>query len=135
MLIYAHLSGSPSTKLKLSTPSQPIPPPPPLKVEIIPIEPTAAFLKESEKVLLELRNHACAAPFMLPVDEAFAPLYSTIIKTPMDLSTVDKKMRTGYYRNDLESMYSDIRLIFSNCYLVSYCSIDSSQKLIFMYAV
>jgi histone acetyltransferase len=101
----------------LTTPSQPTPQPP--KVEVIPIEPTSEFLKQAEKVLSELRNHACAAPFMLPVDETYAPLYNTIVKTPMDLSTVDKKMRRGYYRNEVESMYSDIRLIFSNCYLVS----------------
>jgi bromodomain-containing factor 1 len=56
-------------------------------------------------------------PFLEAVDpEAMGiPHYRTVIKTPMDLSTVDKKLENGDYET-AEEFQSDIRLIFSNCY-------------------
>lgn len=63
-------------------------------------------------------------PFLEPVDpiKLGIPDYPEIIKSPMDLSTVKKKLDAGAY-GGAEEFAADIRLIFSNCY--TYNGIDS----------
>lgn len=69
------------------------------------------------KEMLAKKHAAYAWPFYLPVDAKALQLhdYHDIIKHPMDLSTVKKKMDGGEYQ-DAESFAADVRLIFSNCY-------------------
>ncbi|KAI9138386.1 hypothetical protein BKA69DRAFT_1040962 [Paraphysoderma sedebokerense] len=76
--------------------------------------PPVAVLQPGLQILERIKNHQASAPFMFPVDKS-TPLYYDIIKYPMDLSTVEKNLRTGWYHS-LDDMYRDIRLIFSNCY-------------------
>ena len=52
--------------------------------EGIPAEQAAA----AAKVLKSLKRHRAAAPFLQPVPEEAAPGYHSVIKHPMDLSTV-----------------------------------------------
>ena len=52
--------------------------------EGIPAEQAAA----AAKVLKSLMRHRAAAPFLQPVPEEAAPGYHSVIKHPMDLSTV-----------------------------------------------
>lgn len=56
-------------------------------------------------------------PFYHPVDAVKLGLtdYYDIIKRPMDLSTVKKKMDRREYQN-IHEFASDVRLIFTNCY-------------------
>ncbi|KAJ3208025.1 hypothetical protein HDU67_007077 [Dinochytrium kinnereticum] len=75
-----------------------------------------AFVNRCKSFLTKLRNHPSSAPFVLPVDDSVAPNYSEIIKKPMDLSTAQKKLEGGRYRNDIGLFFDDIRLIFSNCF-------------------
>ncbi|KAM9810330.1 bromodomain-containing protein 3-like isoform 1-T1 [Neosynchiropus ocellatus] len=72
-----------------------------------------AILKE----MLSKKHAAYAWPFYKPVDAAALELhdYHDIIKHPMDLSTVRKKMDKGEY-GDPQSFATDVRLMFSNCY-------------------
>lgn len=72
-----------------------------------------AILKE----MLSKKHAAYAWPFYKPVDAEALELhdYHDIIKHPMDLSTVRKKMDKGEY-NDPQSFATDVRLMFSNCY-------------------
>ncbi len=55
--------------------------------------------------------------FLVPVDpDALGiPQYRDIIKNPMDLSTMRKKMDAGFYK-DGDEFEADMRLIFRNCY-------------------
>jgi len=81
---------------------------------------TATELRFCEEVLNELKKpkHALfAAAFYDPVDPVALniPNYFTIIKNPMDLSTVGKKLQSGAYQKAKE-FEADIRLILSNCY-------------------
>jgi len=64
-----------------------------------------------------LKNQTITWPFIEPVDPVkFAiPDYFDIIKTPMDLSTVKRKLYSGLYTID-EQFEADVRLIISNCY-------------------
>lgn len=77
-------------------------------------------LKFCQEVLDELhkpKHYNFASPFYYPVDPVALniPTYHNIIKKPMDLSTVQTKLRTGQYENAKE-METDVRQIFKNCY-------------------
>ncbi|XP_049629593.1 bromodomain-containing protein 3 [Suncus etruscus] len=77
-------------------------------------------LRHCDHILRELlsKKHAAYAwPFYKPVDAAALELhdYHDIIKHPMDLSTVKKKMDGREYP-DAQGFAADIRLMFSNCY-------------------
>ncbi|XP_023665305.1 bromodomain-containing protein 3b isoform X6 [Paramormyrops kingsleyae] len=77
-------------------------------------------LKYCDSILKEMlsKKHAAYAwPFYKPVDAEALELhdYHEIIKHPMDLSTVKKKMDVRDYQ-DAQSFAADIRLMFSNCY-------------------
>ncbi|XP_056587358.1 bromodomain-containing protein 3a isoform X2 [Triplophysa dalaica] len=69
------------------------------------------------KEMLSKKHAAYAWPFYKPVDAEALELhdYHEIIKLPMDLSTVKKKMDGREYQ-DAQSFATDVRLMFSNCY-------------------
>ncbi|KAG9353864.1 hypothetical protein JZ751_011988 [Albula glossodonta] len=69
------------------------------------------------KEMLSKKHAAYAWPFYKPVDAEALELhdYHEIIKHPMDLSTVKKKMDERDYQ-DAQSFAADVRLMFSNCY-------------------
>ncbi|XP_044030694.1 bromodomain-containing protein 3-like isoform X2 [Siniperca chuatsi] len=69
------------------------------------------------KEMLSKKHAAYAWPFYKPVDAEALQLhdYHDIIKYPMDLSTVEKKIDGGEYQ-DAQGFAADVRLIFSNCY-------------------
>lgn len=58
-----------------------------------------------------------ARPFLEPVDpiKLNIPTYLEIIKRPMDLSTIERKLKGGQY-SDAQGFIDDIRLMFENCY-------------------
>ncbi|XP_040180012.1 bromodomain-containing protein 3 isoform X3 [Rana temporaria] len=77
-------------------------------------------LKYCDSILKEMlsKKHAAYAwPFYKPVDAEALELhdYHDIIKHPMDLSSVKKKMDAREYQ-DAQAFAADIRLMFSNCY-------------------
>lgn len=69
------------------------------------------------KEMQSKKHSAYAWPFYHPVDTKALKLddYHLIIKHPMDLSTIKKKLETGQYQ-DAQGFAVDMRLIFSNCY-------------------
>uniref|UniRef100_A0A8C4WWE3 Bromodomain-containing protein 3 n=1 Tax=Eptatretus burgeri TaxID=7764 RepID=A0A8C4WWE3_EPTBU len=73
----------------------------------------AGVLKE----MFAKKHAAYAWPFYKPVDAEALGLhdYHDIIKHPMDLSTMKRKMEAREYQ-DLNEFASDVRLMFSNCY-------------------
>lgn len=93
----AHPSGAPKNKGKLSE-----------------------ALKSCNEILKELfskKHSGYAWPFYKPVDAELLGLhdYHDIIKKPMDLGTVKKKMDEREYKSASE-FADDVRLIFTNCY-------------------
>uniref|UniRef100_A0A672IPT9 Bromodomain-containing protein 2 n=1 Tax=Salarias fasciatus TaxID=181472 RepID=A0A672IPT9_SALFA len=79
-----------------------------------------ALLGQCSTILTELlsrRHYSYAWPFYSPVNTLSLGLhdYHHIIKKPMDLGTIKKKMEENKY-TDTEQFAADVRLVFSNCY-------------------
>ncbi|KAG0064895.1 hypothetical protein BGZ89_008764, partial [Linnemannia elongata] len=74
--------------------------------------------KRCTDILKELKKNPASLDFRYPVPYQEMRLfdYPEIIKNPMDLSTVDKKLKARKYET-VDDFVSDINLIFSNCYL------------------
>ncbi|CAF1677278.1 unnamed protein product, partial [Adineta ricciae] len=70
------------------------------------------------KDLLHKKNLSFVWPFAKPVDVENLNLtdYHLIVKKPMDLGTVKKKLENREYATP-DEFAADVRLIFSNCYL------------------
>ncbi|PWA32562.1 hypothetical protein CCH79_00015105 [Gambusia affinis] len=75
------------------------------------------FCARLVREMLSKKHMAYAWPFHKPVDAKALGLhdYHEIIKHPMDLSTIKKKLDNRQYR-DAEEFAADVRLMFSNCY-------------------
>ncbi|PGH27280.1 hypothetical protein AJ80_00990 [Polytolypa hystricis UAMH7299] len=75
------------------------------------------FCQEALDELQKGKYYSIAAPFYVPVDPVALniPNYHSIIKKPMDLQTIQTKLKTGQYENAKE-MEADVRQIFKNCY-------------------
>lgn len=68
-----------------------------------------------EKVLLDLRGYTeHSTPFLNKVSKREAPNYGLIIKEPMDLNTVMKKLK-GLSYNSKQEFVDDLMLIWNNC--------------------
>ncbi|GBP64997.1 Bromodomain adjacent to zinc finger domain protein 2B [Eumeta japonica] len=65
-------------------------------------------------LLCEMECHEHAWPFLLPVNTKQFPQYKKVIKSPMDLSTIKRKLHENSYKCK-EEFASDVRLMFSNC--------------------
>ncbi|XP_028307198.1 bromodomain-containing protein 4-like isoform X2 [Gouania willdenowi] len=69
-------------------------------------------------VLKTLRKHQFSWPFQAPVDavKLNLPDYYKIIKIPMDMSTIRKRLENNYYWNAQECI-QDFNTMFTNCYI------------------
>ncbi|XP_028310679.1 bromodomain-containing protein 4 isoform X2 [Gouania willdenowi] len=69
-------------------------------------------------VVKTLWKHQFAWPFNAPVDavKLNLPDYYSIIKTPMDLGTIKKRLENSYYWNAQECI-QDFNTMFTNCYI------------------
>ncbi|EGG10960.1 uncharacterized protein MELLADRAFT_92359 [Melampsora larici-populina 98AG31] len=73
------------------------------------------FLDTLERITNELRQDPNAQAFLSRVKKADAPDYYDIIKKPMDLGTVLKKVKSGQYKAKGQFI-EDLELIWSNCF-------------------
>jgi bromodomain-containing factor 1 len=79
-----------------------------------------AELKFCQEILDEFRKPRWGpsiAPFSVPVDPVALniPNYRSIVKKPMDISTITEKLGQGHYENAKE-FEADFRLMCDNCY-------------------
>jgi bromodomain-containing factor 1 len=68
-------------------------------------------------IMRNLKKHRDAAPFLNPVDyiKLNVPDYPSIVKQPMDLMMVDRKLNASEYTS-VDEFVADVRLIFNNCF-------------------
>ncbi|CAG9766317.1 unnamed protein product [Ceutorhynchus assimilis] len=71
-------------------------------------------LAPCKAILEDLECHDDAWPFLLPVNTKQFPTYKKIIKIPMDLSTIKKRLQDLVYKSK-EDFCTDVRQIFNNC--------------------
>jgi Bromodomain len=76
------------------------------------------LVKKCFKIVTQLQKHQYSRPFLKPVDPIAEgiPDYFDIVKEPMDLSKVDKRLRSGSYINPMQ-FAADVRKIWSNAIL------------------
>ncbi|KAI1321818.1 hypothetical protein EDD11_000094 [Mortierella claussenii] len=76
----------------------------------------AAELSKCKKVLKKLMDDPCAFEFLQPVDpiRQGIPQYLKIISHPMDLGTIQQKLKTDAYKSAGE-VRDDIELVIFNC--------------------
>lgn len=76
---------------------------------------TSESMKRCKQILDKVKKHHLSEAFLEPVDYIALkiPDYPDIIKEPMDLSTVERKLRNGDYATPLQ-FGRDMRLIWKN---------------------
>lgn len=78
---------------------------------------TKKLMKElapCKAVLEEMEVHEDSWPFLLPVNTKQFPTYRKVIKNPMDLSTIKKRLQDMVYKSR-DDFIGDVRQIFDNC--------------------
>lgn len=65
-------------------------------------------------LLSELGGHEDSWPFLTPVNTKQFPTYKKIIRIPMDISTIRKKLNDGMYKLR-EEFKTDVNMMFHNC--------------------
>jgi hypothetical protein len=71
-----------------------------------------------KEVLKPVKSHKHAWPFLKPVDaiKLNIPDYHKIIKRPMDLTTIEKRLLNVYYYS-ADDCLRDVMTVFTNCFL------------------
>ncbi|XP_059054430.1 nucleosome-remodeling factor subunit NURF301 [Achroia grisella] len=75
---------------------------------------TAKDFENLKRLIKQIQLHKNAWPFMEPVDPREAPTYYKVIKEPMDLQTVERKVNEQIY-STLSEFIGDMTKIFDNC--------------------
>ena len=75
-----------------------------------------ALISAIKPLVKSLVAHALSGPFRAPFDweKAGMTTYPNVVKTPMDLGTVSKKLEDGTYKN-VAQIRVDLELIWENC--------------------
>ena len=83
------------------------------KVDRRHIDPLVSFGSILENILNELRDLPDSQPFLLPVNAKKVTDYYTVIKNPIDLQTIRKKIQDKLYMNQ-QAFLDDMKLLVSN---------------------
>ncbi|XP_016848661.1 bromodomain testis-specific protein isoform X1 [Anolis carolinensis] len=109
--------------IKMTTPTQPhltiVNPPPPKYINVQGTGRLTNQLQYLQKVVMKaMWRHSFSWPFHQPVDAAGLKLpdYYNIIKNPMDLTTIQKRLEHNYYTCAAECI-ENFKTMFANCYL------------------
>ncbi|OMJ77714.1 hypothetical protein SteCoe_22617 [Stentor coeruleus] len=81
--------------------------------------------------LIEL--HEECQEFLSPVDykRLGIPMYPIIIKNPMDIGTIKKRLKAHYYTN-IHDFIADIQLVWDNCKKYNEASTEIHQQAVFL---
>ena len=79
---------------------------------------TALRLSHMKKVISNLKKSNASAAFRLPVDPVALkiPTYFDIVKSPMDLHTIDDRLKKSEYKS-IQTFKNDFNQIVTNCIL------------------
>ena len=109
-------------RLRAQTPAELIRPPPGGA--------SSAALRPVARLLEELKGREDAAAFLKPAVELFTPEeipdYTEVVRRPMDLRTVETKLKAGAYKT-AEACAGDVRQIWRNCRIYNHPSVPAYQ--------
>lgn len=77
----------------------------------------SALRSEMLTIVRKVDEQQFAWPFREPVDTSEVKDYLDVIKEPIDLSTIDKRIRKGDYYKSKKMLYTDLTLMVNNCKL------------------
>lgn len=66
-------------------------------------------------IVRKVEEQQFAWPFREPVDTQEVTDYLDVVKEPIDLSTVDKRIREGKHYKSKQMLYADLMLMVNNC--------------------
>jgi histone acetyltransferase len=76
-----------------------------------------ALKSELLSIVRKVEEQQFSWPFREPVDTTEVKDYLEIIKEPIDLSTIDKRIRKGDHYKSKKMLYADLMLMVNNCKL------------------
>ena len=76
-----------------------------------------ALKSELMSIIRKVEDQQFAWPFREPVDTTEVKDYLDIIKEPIDLLTIDKRIRKGDHYKSKKMLYADLMLMVNNCKL------------------
>lgn len=85
-----------------------------------------------ERALNDLRNYEQAKHFLHKVSTRDAPDYYEVIKKPMDMGTMRRKLGQFQYKSKAE-FFEDLYLIYSNCLHYNQIPLDNPYRLAALY--
>ncbi|KAE8585175.1 hypothetical protein XENTR_v10021235 [Xenopus tropicalis] len=117
-LLYEDFEGPNMTSSVFHQLPQTNPPPPEFSNSKKPGRSTNQLQYLHKVVMKSLWKHQFSWPFRQPVDavKLGLPDYHKIIKQPMDMGTIKKRLENNYYWSALECM-QDFNTMFTNCYI------------------
>jgi len=68
-----------------------------------------------KEVILKIKDHPASWPFLKPVDRREVPDYYEVIKDPVDLELVEKRVEAGNYYITKEIFLADVKRMCENC--------------------
>jgi len=68
-----------------------------------------------EEVLEKIKEHPSSWPFLIPVDRKEVPDYYEVIKDPIDLTLVEKRIKARNYYITKEIFLADLKRMCDNC--------------------
>eukprot|EP00529_Nitzschia_sp_RCC80_P013039 CAMPEP_0113492670 /NCGR_PEP_ID=MMETSP0014_2-20120614/28200_1 /TAXON_ID=2857 /ORGANISM="Nitzschia sp." /LENGTH=586 /DNA_ID=CAMNT_0000386517 /DNA_START=62 /DNA_END=1822 /DNA_ORIENTATION=+ /assembly_acc=CAM_ASM_000159 len=77
----------------------------------------SALRSDMLTIVRKVDEQQFAWPFREPVDTDEVKDYLEVIKEPIDLSTIDKRIRKGDYYKSKKMLYTDLTLMVNNCKL------------------
>ncbi|CAO1634477.1 unnamed protein product [Parajaminaea phylloscopi] len=98
------------------TPLQPVAQVPPGEDPIQMGKGEAMHVKQCKALLQSIKKLPEAYLFLAPVNEAYAPGYFDVVKSPMDLGTMETKLNSAAYVT-MDEFARDMEQIFTNAYL------------------
>jgi histone acetyltransferase len=78
-------------------------------------EEVGAFQAQLNETLQNIKNHQSSWPFLVPVNKKEVPDYYDVIKDPVDLTVIEKRLNSGNYYITKEIFLSDIKRMCDNC--------------------
>jgi histone acetyltransferase len=73
-----------------------------------------SFLLECQNVIELMKKHQSSWPFLEPILPENVPNYLSIIRDPIDIKTIEKRLSNNEYQ-DRAQFVEDITRIFKNC--------------------